>query len=124
MAVRDQIISEQRTALSNLWSIVEAAGFNRSSILEVAEEEGIFMEGFLPSSGPPTVGASELTSVLNAERNHAKSIENNTIVGERARYRSDHTVINKGNKPSFISTSTETCMQDVMQAFALYNHQP
>lgn len=88
MAVRDQIISEQRTALSNLWSIVEAAGFNRSSILEVAEEEGIFMEGFLPASGPPTVGASDLTSVLNAERDkQAKYIDNNTIVGERARYR-------------------------------------
>lgn len=104
MAVRDQIISEQRTALSNLWTTVEAAGLGRDAILEIAQEKGIFMEGFLPEAdGPPTVGASQLTSVMKAEKKKGLGVINNTMAGERAKYRClDNANLKIG--PQYLST--------------------
>lgn len=103
MAVRDQIISEQRTALSNLWTTVEAAGLGRDAVLEIAQEKGIFMEGFMPETdGPPTVGASQLTSVIKAENKKGLGVINNSMAGERAKYRCLHNSIPKSCPRSIV----------------------
>jgi hypothetical protein len=49
MAIRDQIISDQREALSNLWSVLECSGLNHDQILEIAAQQGIMIEEGMPS---------------------------------------------------------------------------
>lgn len=44
VAVRDQVISDQRQAISNLWAILGASGLTREQVLEVAQAQGIVME--------------------------------------------------------------------------------
>eukprot|EP00775_Hariotina_reticulata_P010422 gene10422-10580_t len=46
MAVRDQIITEQRDVISNLWAILEASGLTRDQVLDIARAEGIVMQGW------------------------------------------------------------------------------
>lgn len=49
MAIRDQIIHDQREALSNLWLVLECSGLNHNQILEIAAQQGIMIEeGILP----------------------------------------------------------------------------
>jgi hypothetical protein len=38
MAVRDQVISEQRDVIANLWRIMESAGLGREQIVEIARQ--------------------------------------------------------------------------------------
>lgn len=40
MAVRDQIISEQREVISNLWRIIDKSGLGRARVLEIAKQVG------------------------------------------------------------------------------------
>ncbi len=50
MAIRDQVINDQREALSNLWSVLECSGLNHDQILEIAAQQGIMIEeGIMPS---------------------------------------------------------------------------
>jgi hypothetical protein len=44
MAVRDQIISEQRDVISNLWRILQATGLSKDQITDLARHEGILMQ--------------------------------------------------------------------------------
>ncbi|CAD7701798.1 unnamed protein product, partial [Ostreobium quekettii] len=96
MAIRDQIISEQRSVISHLWRVLEASGLDKESVLEIAYEQGILMEGFMPEGeGPPTVGASHLVGMIASEKEGApylgrvgKELANKqSIEGERAKYR-------------------------------------
>ncbi|KAG0625210.1 hypothetical protein M758_2G036500 [Ceratodon purpureus] len=49
MAIRDQIIHDQREALSNLWLVLECSGLNHEQILEIAAQQGIMIEeGIMP----------------------------------------------------------------------------
>lgn len=49
MAIRDQIIHDQREALSNLWLVLECSGLNHDQILEIAAQQGIMIEeGIMP----------------------------------------------------------------------------
>ncbi|GAX81643.1 hypothetical protein CEUSTIGMA_g9071.t1 [Chlamydomonas eustigma] len=50
MAVRDQIIGEQREVIANLWRILDKSGIGRDRVLDIAKQEGIIMDGFLPFS--------------------------------------------------------------------------
>lgn len=62
MAIRDQIINDQREALSNLWSVIECSGLNHDQILEIAAQQGIMVEeGIMPSL------------VVGAGRNHGRA---------------------------------------------------
>uniref|UniRef100_A0A7S3QX98 Kinesin-like protein KIN-8B n=1 Tax=Dunaliella tertiolecta TaxID=3047 RepID=A0A7S3QX98_DUNTE len=45
MAVRDQIIFEQRAVISNLWKIINRSGMGQARVLEIARQEGIIMDG-------------------------------------------------------------------------------
>lgn len=40
MAVRDQIITEQRDVISNLWKILEATGLSREQVMDLAKRVG------------------------------------------------------------------------------------
>lgn len=44
MAVRDQIISEQRDVISNLWAILGASGLTRRQVLDIARAQGIVLQ--------------------------------------------------------------------------------
>ena len=44
MAVRDQIISDQREVISNLWKVLACSGLDRNRILEIAAQQGILMD--------------------------------------------------------------------------------
>ncbi|BBN02137.1 kinesin family member 19 [Marchantia polymorpha subsp. ruderalis] len=63
MAVRDQIIHDQREALNNLWLVLECSGLNRNQILKIAAQQGIMIEegimpparGLVPVSPAPTL---------------------------------------------------------------------
>jgi kinesin family protein 18/19 len=44
MAVRDQIISEQRDVISNLWAILGASGLTRRQVMGIARAQGIVMQ--------------------------------------------------------------------------------
>ena len=44
MAIRDQIISEQRDVISNLWRILQATGISKQQIMDLARQEGILMQ--------------------------------------------------------------------------------
>ena len=44
MAVRDQIISDQREVISNLWKVLECSGLDRNRILDIAAQQGILMD--------------------------------------------------------------------------------
>ncbi|GFR44052.1 hypothetical protein Agub_g5212, partial [Astrephomene gubernaculifera] len=67
MAVRDQIISEQRQVIGNLWRIIEKSGLPREKVMAVAKAEGILMDGLQGGDGgPPTVGPVPLSEALKA----------------------------------------------------------
>ncbi|CAN6297622.1 unnamed protein product [Urochloa humidicola] len=53
MAMRDQVIHNQREALRSLWNILYGTGLNQKQILKLAAKQGLTVEGGpLPSSGP------------------------------------------------------------------------
>jgi kinesin family protein 18/19 len=53
MAMRDQVIHNQREALRSLWNILYGTGLNQKQILKLAAKQGLTVEGCpLPSSSP------------------------------------------------------------------------
>ncbi|GIL46590.1 hypothetical protein Vafri_3551 [Volvox africanus] len=67
MAVRDQIIGEQRQVIGNLWKIIDKSGLPREKVVAVAKAEGIIMDGLQGGDGgPPTVGVVPLSEALKA----------------------------------------------------------
>ncbi|GBF91733.1 kinesin [Raphidocelis subcapitata] len=68
VAVRDQVIREQRDVIANVWRILTASGLTREAVLDIAHAEGILGALQLPEegAGPPTVGASRLPPALGA----------------------------------------------------------
>jgi hypothetical protein len=38
MAVRDQVIGEQREVIANLWKILDKSGMGRERVLEIAKQ--------------------------------------------------------------------------------------
>ncbi|XP_066366838.1 kinesin-like protein KIN-8B isoform X2 [Miscanthus floridulus] len=53
MAMRDQVIHNQREALRSLWNILYGTGLNQKQILKLAVKQGLTVEGCpLPSSSP------------------------------------------------------------------------
>ncbi|GFH24166.1 kinesin motor domain-containing protein [Haematococcus lacustris] len=47
MAVRDQVIGEQREVISNLWRIIDKSGLGKQRVIDIARSEGIIMDGLL-----------------------------------------------------------------------------
>mmetsp|Transcript_9505 Transcript_9505/g.27171 ORF Transcript_9505/g.27171 Transcript_9505/m.27171 type:complete len:980 (+) Transcript_9505:572-3511(+) len=108
MAVRDQVISEQRDVISNLWRVIEGAGLNQHQIQAIALEQGIVVEGLTEGNIPGSlqnnrlggVGAGERNDVPTAATNpttpqqHGRPVAglplaNQSIYGARAQYRYD-----------------------------------
>ena len=64
VAVRDQVIEEQRTAIANLWRVVEGAGLSREDIKAIALKQGTLLQGLMglkeddvgPTLGPGSKG--------------------------------------------------------------------
>lgn len=56
MAMRDQVIHNQREALRNLWNMLFSLGLNQKQIAELASEQGLAIEGgqkLPPENGAP-----------------------------------------------------------------------
>jgi hypothetical protein len=104
MAVRDQIISEQREVISNVWRILGASGLSYEEVQEIAHQEGILMQGFhdpksrggspspLEQGGPPTFGASQLVGGLGSPGGEERAggrggAVSQSLMGGMARYR-------------------------------------
>ena len=45
MAVRDQIIGEQRQVIANLWRILDKSGIGRERVLDIAQQVRSTMDG-------------------------------------------------------------------------------
>jgi len=43
MAIRDQIISDQKNVIKNLWKVMEYSGLDKDAILEIARNEGALL---------------------------------------------------------------------------------
>ena len=75
MAVRDQIIEDQKEVIGNLWRVLECSGLDRERILEIAQEQGIGIQvepdggdaSELEPSGPIAVGAAGARAVARHE---------------------------------------------------------
>jgi kinesin family protein 18/19 len=53
MAMRDQVIHNQRESLRSLWNILYGTGLNQKQILKLAAKQGLTIDGCpLPSSSP------------------------------------------------------------------------
>eukprot|EP00798_Chlamydomonas_sp_ICE-L_P022251 gene22251-29321_t len=102
MAVRDQIISEQREVISNLWRIIDHSGMGRQKVLEIAKQEGIIMDGFFQLSEESTdfsnghAGANHNSNSINGRKkreslgiagDHGASTPNALLAGNRAKMR-------------------------------------
>ena len=74
MAVRDQIISDQREVISNLWKVLECSGLDRNRILEIAAQQGILMD-------PGTVVK---TGSTGEKRESSLSLDTNTNINNNA----------------------------------------
>jgi len=96
MAVRDQVISEQRDVISNLWRVIEGVGLDKDQIQAVALEQGILMEGLSnPEMGP--VGRATNDGIWHGffpERAgksqsaaNDMALANKSMCGARAQYR-------------------------------------
>lgn len=58
IAVRDQIIDNQKEVLGNLWTVLKGSGLQQRQILELASRQGITIEGWgIPSSMSSRVGS-------------------------------------------------------------------
>ena len=55
IAVRDQIIQNQREAQSNLWVLLVSSGLNHKQILELATKQGITIEDWIMPPGSPVL---------------------------------------------------------------------
>ena len=53
-AVRDQIISEQRSVINNLWQVIEGSGMTREEIEAIGRQQGILTEGLGGAAGRQT----------------------------------------------------------------------
>jgi kinesin family member 18/19 len=56
MAMRDQVIHNQREALRNLWNMLFSLGLNQKQIAELASKQGLTIEGgqkLSPENGAP-----------------------------------------------------------------------
>ena len=68
MAIRDQIIHDQREALSNLWLVLECSGLNHDQILKIAAQQGIMIEeGIMPVVAGRTHGPSTPIPILHKQ---------------------------------------------------------
>lgn len=82
MAIRDQIISEQRNVIKNLWKLLESSGMDKDAILKIAQSQGKYKTFLKVSNGlgigveplidseipsPTAVGASKLLKLLDRQ---------------------------------------------------------
>ena len=64
VAVRDQVIEEQRSAIANIWRVVDGAGISREDIKAIALKQGTLLQGLVglkeddvgPTLGPGSKG--------------------------------------------------------------------
>eukprot|EP01023_Acetabularia_acetabulum_P049398 TRINITY_DN5272_c0_g3_i1.p1 TRINITY_DN5272_c0_g3~~TRINITY_DN5272_c0_g3_i1.p1 ORF type:complete len:807 (-),score=147.37 TRINITY_DN5272_c0_g3_i1:260-2680(-) len=85
MAIRDQVIADQRGVIGNLWKVLEGMGLDIQDVMEVARSEGLNFDGFFSDenpSGPPTVGAGNIIG-----RKKEGAIPAYTLAGRRANAR-------------------------------------
>lgn len=50
-AVRDQIVSEQRTVISNLWNVLDNSGLTKEQIEAISRQNGVMMHGLRARGG-------------------------------------------------------------------------
>lgn len=93
MAIRDQIIHDQREALNNLWLVLESSGLDHHQILEIAAQEGIVIEdGLMAPSMPPSITPSIATSIApSISRGHVPTtpvpiLHNQSLTAAGSRY--------------------------------------
>eukprot|EP01018_Ginkgo_biloba_P002785 Gb_10693 [translate_table: standard] len=55
MAIRDQIIHNQREVQTNLWALLGGSGLNHKQILELAAKQGITIEDWIMPPGSPVL---------------------------------------------------------------------
>ncbi|CAM6024935.1 unnamed protein product [Sphagnum balticum] len=68
MAIRDQIIHDQREAVSNLWLVLECSGLDHEEILEIAAQQGIIIEeGIIPMVAGHTHAPSTPIPILHKQ---------------------------------------------------------
>ncbi|KAJ3670072.1 hypothetical protein LUZ60_010396 [Juncus effusus] len=53
MAMRDQVIHNQRESVKNLWNMLSSLGLNHKQITELASKQGLTLEGSLGRPGAP-----------------------------------------------------------------------
>lgn len=69
MAMRDQVIHNQREALKNLWNLLMGLGLDEKQILHLAAQQGLTIEGWtltplgLSEKQSPNFASSRSTSV-------------------------------------------------------------
>ncbi|XP_024544587.1 kinesin-like protein KIN-8B [Selaginella moellendorffii] len=86
MAIRDQIIQDQREALNNMWRLLESSGLNHDQILEIAAQQGIMIEDGMPMSGrshssnapamhgqPMTPSATRFSNIIQIPRSDGEN---------------------------------------------------
>ncbi|KAI3991609.1 hypothetical protein MKX01_009651, partial [Papaver californicum] len=56
MAMRDQVINNQREAQRNLWNLIMGLGIDQKKIMETASKQGITIEDWAPASPAPSYG--------------------------------------------------------------------
>ncbi|OAY73803.1 Kinesin-like protein KIF19, partial [Ananas comosus] len=63
MAMRDQVIHNQREALRNLWNMLFGLGLNQKQIMELAAKQGLTIEGYATPNA--NSGGAKLSSLLS-----------------------------------------------------------
>ncbi|KAF6258961.1 hypothetical protein COO60DRAFT_1058731 [Scenedesmus sp. NREL 46B-D3] len=81
MAVRDQIISEQRDVISNLWAILGASGLTRRQVQDIARTQGIVMQGLERDTSDEL--ASSCGSLAAADSAHPSVLGSVSLDGVR-----------------------------------------
>lgn len=84
IAVRDEIVSDQRDVVSNIWRILESTGMSRDEIIAIAKKEGILVGD--PSN--PDVGGGGGGGAALA-KSDLKLLHQKSLTGARAKYRYD-----------------------------------
>lgn len=103
MAIRDQIIHDQREALNNLWLVLECSGLKHEQIAEIAAQQGIMIEeGIMPVVAGRTHVPSTPIPILHKQPSQATASGNKQLAP--GQQQSDDAVVTSeyedcGNQP-------------------------
>jgi len=113
MAIRDQIIHDQREAVSNLWLVLECSGLDHEEILEIAAQQGIIIEeGIIPMVAGHTHAPSTSIPILHKQPILNTSSGRFPTLGQQQTAPDTNMVPeyrNQGNRPGCEEGDTATC---------------